>query len=125
MRKIVNHRPKNASGVRATGCAAPPKVESTHHERSDSAEAFLHDPSAPSPRKSEDPVAEMLGGEVIRDATSGGESRADDFDEAPGEAGNAFDDAFVEDAVITDDIDETPALSPSPPRHRRVVHRRP
>jgi len=92
--------------------AEPPA--SAHHERRDSGEAFLHDPTAARPQMhSEDALAEILGEDYVASATSGEETSPATVDEV--------------DIGVVDEVGDPPgvfSIDVAPPtaraRQRRV-----
>lgn len=70
-----------------------------HPVRPDSGEAFLHDPTEADPRvHSREPLAEMLGEEFVKAATSGEEAYSDAADAVTTEeVGGPFSEGVVSD----------------------------
>lgn len=95
-----------------------------HHERTDSAEAFLHDPTETRHRgRDEDPLAEMLGEDYVQAATSGESSYAEVADAVTMEelGGPFLESSSAEE--LADDEPETPEATrePFPTPHGRTV----
>lgn len=96
----------------------------THHDRTDSAEAFVHDPTETRHRaKDQDPLAEMLGEDYVQTATSGESSYADVADAVTTEelGGPFLESTSAEE--IAEDEPETPdgTREPFPTPHGRNV----
>ena len=103
--------------------AAVPFVP-VHHERSDSAEAFIHDPTETRHRaQDEDPLAEMLGEDYLQAATSGESSYAAAADAVTiDELGGPFLESSSAEEIAEDEP-ETPEATrePFPTPHGRSV----
>lgn len=84
--------------------------KSVAHSRPDSGEAFLHDPTELHPRMhSNDELAEMLGEEFVRAATSGEDTDSDDVGAIAKDAlGNSFNSFPVAEASAPTGQDTTP-----------------
>jgi hypothetical protein len=102
----------------------PVPFEPVHHPRTDSAEAFVPDPTETRHRAAdEDPLAEMLGEDYVQAATSGESTYADVADAVTmEELGGPFLESSSADE-IADDEPETPEATrePFPTPHGRNV----
>ena len=93
----------------------PVPFEPVHHPRSDSAEAFVPDPTETRHRAADDdPLAEMLGEDYVQAATSGESSYADVADEVTmEELGGPFLESSSANE-LADDEPETPEATREP-----------